>query len=232
MKKFGGFLALIFLMCLLGHERAHSQNIMLIPNSSGPSGGGGTTWNPLDADPAITLSGGNLIATQNGAAFTWRAVRATSSYAVGTNHKVVAGITMSAYDNNLGWIGGLADSTMNLASFVGASGNSWGWQLTVGAYHSGGVSYSNNCTGATLIVGSTLYYAVDFNTGKMWCSSDCTVWSGSPDGGTSQSGTLPASTAFFVAWSGDDYTAADAATLNAVPNLAGCTNVSTFTTWN
>jgi len=194
-----------------------------------------TTWNPSDMGAGLALSNGNLTATQNSTLYTWYMVRSTKSYTVGTNHKVVFAITVSAYDNSNGWITGLADSTASLTSDVGSTGKALGQQIGgAGIQGSGGVTVSNNCGGPALGVGGTLYYAVNFNTGAVWCSTDCTSWAGgAPDsGGAGGNATLTSATAFFIAWAGRDWNASDAATLNTNPNMAGCTGVSTFTGWN
>lgn len=195
---------------------------------------GGTSWNPSDKGAQITLSGGNLLATQSSSLYNWYTVRSNTSHTVGTNYKVVFAITVSAYDNSNGWDSGLADSTTSLSGEVGSSGNSIGSQIGgAGTHASGSVTVNNSCTGGALGVGVTQYYAVDFNTGKVWCSSaNCTSWGTNPDSGTNPNVTLPSATAFFLAWSGRDWNASDAGTLNASPSLAGCTGVSTFTTWN
>lgn len=206
-----------------------------LSGSGGGCGGGasGSTWNPSDKGTGITLSGGNLLATQNSVSTTSRMVRSTSSYTVGTNHKVVFGITVSAYDNNNGWYGGLADSTASLSNYVGSSGKALGIEIGGADYYvSGGATFGINCNSG-LNVGSTLYFAVDFNTGNVWCSSGCTGWGSAPDSGSANNGTLPSGTTFFIAWSGSDYLGvSDAATLNTSPSLAACSGVSTFGDWN
>jgi hypothetical protein len=192
----------------------------------------GTTWNPSDRDASIILSNGNLTATSSVSG--WHSVRGTTSYTVGTNHKVIFFLSVSS-DSVGGWIGGLGNSAMSLTSYVGATGVSAGLQIN----NTGGV-YSYSAGGATGPAcqpdggnfANGLYVAVDFNTGKIWCDPDC-QFGGTydPDTGTNNTGTIPSGTTVFIAWSGYT-TTPDATTLNPAPSLAACTLVSTFTTWD
>jgi hypothetical protein len=68
----------------------------------------------------------------------------------------------------------------------------------------------------------------------LFCSKDCITWanSGSPDGDTGFVATLSSAT-YLPMWTGFDNGGfqADAAIINTLPSLGGCTNVSTFSGW-
>src|SRR5271166_2984997 len=98
-----------------------------------------TTWNPVDKAAAIALSNANETATQGTTCSTFESVRATTSFSTATSTaKVIFNCTLVAIDAQHGWICGVGDSTMTLASdYPGATGNSFGYQGGNGSnYHS------------------------------------------------------------------------------------------------
>lgn len=187
---------------------------------------GGSTWNPADKSANVTLSGGNLVATVHTGAFS--NVRSTSSYAEGTNHKVVFLITTIVNDG--GWFGGVANAATSLTAQLGTTGNSYGFWIGQGGFGNN-VGTVQGCGGSTTV---TFYVAVDFNTGNLWCSADCTTWIGAgPSGGAGgdTSAILPAGT-YFATWGGFQQSTGDAGTFNPAPSLGGCSDLTGFTTWN
>ncbi len=212
--------------------------------STGGGGGGQSVWNPADKAANISLSTTNIandtaLTTNSGS---WVSVRGTSSYSTGTSHKVVLALRASPVgDTGDGWLGGLADSTMSLSSYVGASGASLGIQSAVPGggcsaglciYASGGVTIQDQSCHITAS-GQTMYLAINFNNGHVFCGIGCSTWAngGNPDNDTGYIATLPGSTVYFAAWAGQYYTTASAAMINTAPPLGGCSNVSSFVEW-
>lgn len=114
-----------------------------------PSGfsawGSSTTWNPADKSASISLSGGNLIAS-NVSHSNWVSARATTSASAGLLYFELTCVCAS----NQSAIG-LANSTQVLTSFIGSSsatGGSWqsdgsnlgAFNVTVGNYEKGGLN--------------------------------------------------------------------------------------------
>jgi hypothetical protein len=205
--------------------------------STGGGGGGQSVWNSADKDTSITLSTTALTndtATQNGAGSSWRMVRGTQGYATGTANKKVFTLAMAAVDSTRGWLGGVADASVTLGSYVGSAAHAMGVQAAATVDYQDGVVQSPQVCSGSFAQGSTLWIAIDFNTGNLWCSADCTTWLGSgtpnPDSGTNPAYALTSAT-YFPAWSGDDNTGSDVAVLNTRPTLGGCSNITTFSQW-
>jgi hypothetical protein len=193
-----------------------------------------TTWNPSDKCTNITLSGSNQIATGGS---TWCSVRATTSFTVGTVTKRVFNITVTAAASNL-WIGGVANAALSLTNYPGQSAVSGGWQsdATNNCYFSG-YTGTPACNSAQTLnsAGTVEWIAIDFNTGNLWWSSNCTSWfrsagAANPDTGNNFNITFPAATVLYPAVSLGS--SSNKATLNTYPSLTGCSNIGTFVPWD
>jgi hypothetical protein len=86
------------------------------------SGGSTATWNP--ADNNLTLTNGNLTASNGAGA--WKATRGTSSASSGQKYYEVT-CTGIITDNRV--IFGVAKAAATLASYLGSDANGWGWQV-------------------------------------------------------------------------------------------------------
>jgi len=211
--------------------------------SRGGGGGSQSVWNPSDKNASVTLSTTNITNdTATTAASSWVGVRGSTSYSTGTSHKVVFAITGAGVDGNDGWMGGLADSTTSLSSYLGASGVSLGIQTAITGggcspgictYASGGVTIEDQTCHITAN-GQTMYLAINFNNGHVFCGIGCSTWanSGNPDSDTGYMATLAGSTTYFAAWAGIEIASiAPAGVINTAPFLGGCSNVSSFGQW-
>lgn len=99
----------------------------------------GSTWNPSDKSANVTLSNGNLTATQSSSAGTNSMVRGTSGKSTGNLYFEVSLDYCNGAAND-GWICGVANATQSLSNFVGSSTNSLG----VGDNGSVGIVWYNN----------------------------------------------------------------------------------------
>jgi hypothetical protein len=127
---------------------------------------GSTTFNPSDKNANITLSGGNLTASQNGASNTWCAVRSTSSK---TSGKWYFELTINAYDGGNGILFGLANSTMSLANgnYPGVDVNGGGYQIGFNGVYQFGNAPVAQALGTT----GTMGIAIDIDNGYVWVHS-------------------------------------------------------------
>jgi hypothetical protein len=129
------------------------------------------TWNPSDKDPAITLSGGNLIATDTGGG-AWVTARATLARSAATaNHYFEETFTGS---NNMVGVINAADS-ITPAVYVGRTTNGFGY------YSSNGQKFNNNAGaayGSTFVAGDVL--GVLLKNGKVYFRKNG-VWQNSAD---------------------------------------------------
>jgi len=207
--------------------------------STGGGAGGQSVWNPSDKNTSVTLSTTTITndtATQNSAASSFRMVRGTQSYATGTANKKIFTLGLTAVDTGAGWLGGVSDAGVSLTGYPGVAAHSFGIQAGPSGTddYQDGIVTGSTCAGSgTFNTGSTLWIAIDFNTGNIWCSTNCTTWigGGSPDNGTGPAYTLSSAT-YFPAWSGFFYFgAADTAVLNTKPIISGCSNVTNFSQW-
>ncbi len=211
----------------------------------------GSVWNPSDKDAAITLSQTTLAndtATQAGAGSAFKGVRGTQSYATSTDNKVIFAIKVVTTDNSAGWVGGVGDLSVGLV-YPGSASHGFGVQAdhtttgSTGDYqdgtsHTPATSVCAGSGGGTqprFQTGGMLWIAVDFNTGKLWCTNDCTqvTWlsNGNPDAGTNQAYTRTAAT-YVPMWGGFDAAGpADVAQLITNPVFSGCPLVTTFKKW-
>jgi hypothetical protein len=138
---------------------------------------GTVTWNPADKASAITLSSGNLLAT-NGATGA-AAVRATLGRSTGKFYFEVASLTGSV-DISIG----LEPAATALTALVGDTAGNFGYYQRDGRKYTGGVL----STFGTLYQGvHTVGVAVDLSAGKVWFSLDGVFQaSGNPAAGTSE----------------------------------------------
>jgi hypothetical protein len=211
------------------------------PLGGGGGSGCGSVWNPSDRNVAITLSTTtctNDTATQGGASGSWRGVRGTQSYAVGTANKKVFTVTDAADSGANGdWMAGVADGSVSLTTYIGATVHALGFQSHVSGaeqdYQDGATSSA--CSPNLVIQASgnnVLWIAVDFNTGNVWCSINCTTWigSGNPSTGANPAHVLSSAT-YLPIFAGRDDIVASGAVLNTKPALGGCSNLSGFSGW-
>jgi hypothetical protein len=161
----------------------------------GDDGGGsllstGTTWNPADKAAGITLSGDDLIATNNNGARS--NVRSTTSHSSGKRYyEVTAGVF--APGGTFGAIcTALAGASLTLAAGAGADDS---------GYFSGGLVVVGNLTVATLdsyTTGDVLGCAIDLDAGKGWYSKNGVFASGDPAAGTGEHFTFTANAELFA----------------------------------
>jgi hypothetical protein len=211
------------------------------------------SWNPSDMDSSIgltTVTTFNDTATKTGTANTYRSVRATApSYDFGSAHKVVATFAIvAASDAGAGQLVGVNGTLtgtcpgagcVSNGSHIGAGTPSWAAEGAGAGDFQNNVSSTTGCSTASrlnFITGSTVWLAIDFSSGKVWCSANCTTWyiSGTPASGTGQAATLTSGT-YFLAWTGHfGASVTDVVRLNASPNLIGCgaSFDSSWHTWN
>jgi hypothetical protein len=202
-----------------------------------------TTWNSSDCDSSFVLSNGNDTATQGSVANTWRSCRGTTSKLGGSAGKIIFSVTATSPDpGNSGWMAGVADASNALTTNIGGTptdANSLGLQPVPGRGYQGGATIGASCNldGGTWGTGSTLWIAIDFNTGHVWCDNTSAFPSVySPASGlnwTFTLGTGYSGVAFYPGFSGyDSGGSANVGTLNTNPSLTGATNISGFCTWD
>ena len=205
-----------------------------------PSGNCGSVWNPSDKDPNVSLSPTTCIndtATQGSAASAFKGLRGTQSYAVGTSNKRVFTIKIQQEKGSGDGtqILGVGDGSVTL-SYPGATVNGFGVQSDgQGDYINGTPEGGSSVCSLNVSVmqGGTLWLAINFNNGHVFCSNNCTTWvsSGNPDSDIGAAYTLTSAT-YYPMWGGFYFSGVpDIATLNTTPSLAGCSNISTFSQW-
>lgn len=131
------------------------------------------TWNPADKDGAITLSGGNLVATKGGTT-AWGSGRATASLT--TASKWFFSLQMTTVASYA--IIGIANSAFSVSgSFLGASGsNSIGYQSSTGGITING---SVVATMPTFGSGDVIDCAIDLVNSKIWFRKNGGNWNNS-----------------------------------------------------
>lgn len=147
-----------------------------------------TTWNPADKHADITLSGGNLTATNVNQ---WRSVRAILSKASGKHYYEVL-IIDNTYMNV-----GLGTSAATLSNYPGWDAYGVGMSGHVGFY-AGATFTANGKSEIDYSNGDTVLIAVDFDAGKLWFGVNG-VWcgSGNPAAGTDWTYSFTPGTALF-----------------------------------
>jgi len=142
--------------------------LLLVPGSTGP-----VTWNPADKHADITLSGGNLIATQ-AATNAWRSARATAGKSGG---KWYWEVVPTSFLDNL-FAGGISTTSFSveITNFVGGDANSWSYYFDGNKYTSGSpVAY-----GSTYGLNDVIGVALNMDNGKVWFAKN-NVWQASGD---------------------------------------------------
>lgn len=113
-----------------------TPSTVAFPNSSNQTY---ATWSPSDKGASITLSGGNLTATQTA---TNSLVRATLGKSTG---KWYWEVTLNTAANEIG----IANASASLTQYCGQNTNSWGY------YSADGRIYTNNAGGAANAISTT-----------------------------------------------------------------------------
>ena len=149
------------------------------------------TWNPADKHADITLSEGNLKATNSGS---WRSVRATIGKGSGKHYFEVT-LTDVTYLSI-----GLATAAAALTSYPGASDYGCSYDRGVIYRTPTGIFATNGKSGPDPAAGAILCIAFDCDAGKMWFGVNGTwIGSGNPAAGTDWSLSFPAGTTLFPA---------------------------------
>jgi hypothetical protein len=131
------------------------------------------TWNPLDKNADLALSGGDLIATKSGGS--WVAVRATMSKSGGKHYFELSGSYAAGYR-----CGGVGLSSQLLDESLGTGVYGWGHRDDGYKLHSGATAYDYSWP-SPYVIG----VAVDLDVGKVWISKNGT-WAGDPVAGTGE----------------------------------------------
>lgn len=134
------------------------------------------TWNPSDKHADITLSIGDLTATQT-AVNTWRSVRSTLSVSSG---KYYWEITADSTTGDM--LVGVGTSSFSLANYCGSDANSYGWYAAGTKYNNAGTT---SYTPTYNIDGTIIGVALDLDNGKIWWAKNGT-WTGDPVAGTGE----------------------------------------------
>lgn len=145
------------------------------------AGNGPTTWNPVDKHANISLSGSNLTATKT-TSDALRSVRATKGINSGKRYfevRMDSGNTTADF-----CLIGVANSSADLSTFIGANVNGWAY------YQDTGEKYTNNIAaayGTSWVNTNVIGVAYDADSGKVWFSKNGT-WqnSGDPAAGTGE----------------------------------------------
>jgi len=116
----------------------------------------GTTWNPSDKSANVTLSSGNMKASNTG----YGAVRATNSISAGAKYFEIY-INSTAYTDI-----GIGLSSASLAAHVGYDASGWGYGAWSGWKYHGGSAVS--AYGAKFVTGNVIGVAIDMTAGKIW----------------------------------------------------------------
>lgn len=122
----------------------------------GASGVTYATWNPADKNAGITLSNGNLTATQGGAS---RAVRSTIGKASG---KYYWELTQTG-GGEADW--GIGNSSASLSTWLGNDANGLSYDSSDGKLYKGGVAVATG--GATYTTTHTIGIALDVTAGTV-----------------------------------------------------------------
>ncbi len=140
-----------------------------------------TTWNPADAG-GNTLSNGNLTVTENGGGGVVDGVRSIASASSGKKYWEVHVDSISTTNPEFG----IAISSANLSSFMGATAGSIGWLADNRVFLGG----SQVATLATWATGNTLSGAVDFGNNRIWFRVNGGNWNndGAADPATNTNG--------------------------------------------
>jgi hypothetical protein len=114
------------------------------------------TWNPSDKNASITLSNGNLTATDSSG---WFSCRSTISVSKGKwywEYTVVSGTTQNIY--------GIANASASLSNLPGGDANGWGYQSVDGQKAN---NNSASAYGSTFTNGDVIGVALDMDGGTI-----------------------------------------------------------------
>lgn len=141
----------------------------------------GNTWDPANKAAGITLSGGNLTASQ--ASGGWTSVKGLTSFGKTTGKWYFEVLIVSSTSSNV--IVGVGNASATLANFCGSDVNGWGYYGNTGAYYTGGGAFP---LGNSYTTGDRVMVAFDAALGRMWFGKNGT-WqnSGNPAGNTNTS---------------------------------------------
>jgi hypothetical protein len=175
------------------------------------------TWNPSDKNAGSTLSGGNLICTDNFASGVWGTGRSKVSKNSGKWYVEVT-ITTISTGSVPGWSGaiGFATAAASIANNDWLGRDAAGWAFTLKTTTS--PSKINNSVSTPLSTitnasaGDKGNLAIDFDAGKIWIGKNGVWDTGDPAAGTLPSFTFTPNTAMFLAYSNQ---CLSALTLNA-----------------
>lgn len=121
-----------------------------------------TTWNPADKAASITLSNGNLTAT-NGGAFVFGSTRATTGKASGKWYWEVV-ITATGASNFI--LLGIMNATADIGHYPGWDGDGRAYYQQTGEKY---ISSAGAAYGATYTDGDVIGFALDMDAGTITC---------------------------------------------------------------
>lgn len=138
---------------------------------------GTTTWNPSDKSTSITLSNGNLTASQATTGSGWRSVRAVGS----SKHtgKWYFEVLCDQRDASDGWMAGIMNASASLTSFVGADNNGIGYQSQQSSWKNGSSTGLAIATLAFSTWRSVLGTSASRHSGKWYFEAVCDAVSSS-----------------------------------------------------
>lgn len=137
------------------------------------AGGATTTWDPAKKDSGVSLSGGNLIATQNDA-FAFDRFLGVASHSSGKFYFENT-LTTKASTNTSFLVTGIGNASTNSGDSIGNNANS------VGANGGGGVSCNGSSLGtyaAGIAQGDVQCIAVDLTANLFWVRLNGGAWNG------------------------------------------------------
>jgi len=147
------------------------------------SGRSPSTLNPSDKSTSLTLSNGNLTATKTFGVASYAMVRSTDSYATGKRYCEAWFDGLHATSTDDVGIIGLATSTSNLDTYLGAQTDP---NFSAGLYPDGTVwqdaTGAGFPTGKVASFGERVGLAIDYDAGQAWVR-DSTGWYGDPTTG-------------------------------------------------
>lgn len=140
-----------------------------------------TTWNPADKTSGVTLSAGNLVATNTGTGV--QCTRTIASQSTGKFYIELTATTVVGVNYSFG----VANASGDFTQRVGNTTNSQGAisSIPVWLYNGGG-------SGITVTYTSTdvISFAIDLVNSKIWMRKNGGTWQGSSAGGDPAANTL------------------------------------------
>jgi len=139
------------------------------------TGGGAPAWNPSDKSASLTLSNGNLTATQT-VSGSFHSVRSVTGHSSGKWYFEVKITTPGTGPDGLV---GIALSTMALSNYYIGQGSDGNGVDVVGAYYVNGGNQSGS-SAASYGVNDIVMVAADITAGKIWFGKNGS-WVGAQD---------------------------------------------------